>query len=112
MTPGSRAVHDDPGLQPERTVLAWNRTTLAVAAVGLLALRLGAQRGVDVSALVGAVIGMVLLVVANQSRRHRRSVMGIASGRVEPSTSAVLGVGIGSLLLGLTTLVLIIAHRG
>lgn len=112
MSPGTRVVHDDPGLQPERTLLAWSRTTLAVAAVGLLALRLGVQSGVDVSALVLVVIGMVLLVVANQSRRHRRSVTGITTGQVEPSTSAVLGVGTGSLLLGLTTLVLILTHRG
>lgn len=112
MRPGSRVLHDDPGLQPERTLLAWSRTTLAVAAVGLLALRLGVQNGVDVSAIVLVVIGMVLLVVANQTRRHRRNVIGITIGRVEPSSSAVLGVGIGSLLLGLTTLVLIVTHRG
>lgn len=64
----------DPGLQPERTALAWRRTALAVtvgAAVGarLLAPALGP------AALVAGVLGVaagVLLLVAS-GRRGRRT---------------------------------------
>ncbi|EMP7137125.1 TPA: DUF202 domain-containing protein [Serratia marcescens] len=35
----------DPGLQPERTRLAWGRTALTMAVVGLLSLRAGMVSG-------------------------------------------------------------------
>ncbi|SDC07297.1 Uncharacterized membrane protein YidH, DUF202 family [Raineyella antarctica] len=105
-------VHDDPGLQPERTQLAWVRTTLSFMAVGLLALRLGVTAGIDVSAIILVIVAVVVLVVANDARRHRRSVHGINQGVVEPATSAVLVVGGGMLLLELITLVLIVGARG
>jgi len=50
----------DPGLQPQRTSLAWSRTGLAIFVNALLALRASAQSG---QALL-AVLGIVLLVAA------------------------------------------------
>lgn len=41
ISPDSALRQRDPGLQAERTALAWNRTGLAVFANGLLALRSG-----------------------------------------------------------------------
>ncbi|MCP9971095.1 DUF202 domain-containing protein [Actinomadura madurae] len=34
----------DPGAQPERTSLAWSRTTLSLIAAGLLCVRLAPRR--------------------------------------------------------------------
>jgi hypothetical protein len=48
-------VSRDPGLQPERTVLAWRRTALTVTIVTALATRL---------ALIGGTVGGVVAVLS------------------------------------------------
>lgn len=101
--------HEDPGLQPERTRMAWSRTTLALAVVGLLALRQGVESGLDVTLLVLVVLVLVSLVVFNHTRRHRRSVIGITQEWLEPPTSAVLGLGIGTVVLEVIALTVILA---
>jgi uncharacterized membrane protein YidH (DUF202 family) len=50
----------DPGLQPQRTALAWNRTALAVCVNALLVLRLGEQS----HQVLTTVLGIFLLVAA------------------------------------------------
>ncbi|MDQ0983606.1 DUF202 domain-containing protein [Streptomyces sp. V2I9] len=72
----------DPGLQPERTRLAWRRTTLSATVVVLLAARqalhsgatAGAPAGVALSAL--AWLGFLLAA-------HRRMVV-LGAARPEP----------------------------
>ncbi len=61
----------DPGLQPERTVLAWRRTALHYTVVALLATRLAVVR--DRPAGLVAAVGLWLAaVVVCQCRRSRR----------------------------------------
>ncbi|MDE9364386.1 DUF202 domain-containing protein [Luteipulveratus sp. YIM 133132] len=58
MTPGHGV--PDPGMQAERTALAWRRTALSVAVASLGALRIGSTTG----SAVGIVLGLVALAWA------------------------------------------------
>lgn len=57
----------EPGLQPERTVLAWQRTVFSVLVVALVAVRLAFVRGEAVFmmiSVVAAILGLALVVIS------------------------------------------------
>lgn len=97
----------DPGLQAERTTLAWRRTALAGTAVVMLAARLaatgvGRPAGLMLTAL--AVLGWpALLAVA--FRRLR----GMGPGRAPPTARAV---GLVALTVGYAALGIVLVLAG
>jgi putative membrane protein len=77
----------DPGLQPERTALAWRRTALAILASSLVAARILAELFGPWAALLGllgvALAAWLLASVHGRYRRHHESLTGSAEpGRV------------------------------
>lgn len=79
-----RAIRD-PGLQAERTALAWGRTALALAANALLLLRAGyiARDAAIVALGAGLVLVTLLVLGLTQSRRRR-----LADPQSQPATPA------------------------
>jgi uncharacterized membrane protein YidH (DUF202 family) len=92
----------DPGLQPERTGLAWRRTMISLAVVSLAGVRFLHSEGawLFVPVLVGLVAAIALLV---GSERRYRSRQVRAGGLLVPLTAAT------TLLLGAAAAVYVLA---
>ena len=83
-------LHEDPGLQPERTVMSWGRTLLALFVASMMFLRWYPTEGpiTLVPALLCAVAGMIIHVT--QRRRYAVQSEGISRERVRADVWAVL----------------------
>ncbi|MDA3805261.1 MULTISPECIES: DUF202 domain-containing protein [unclassified Clavibacter] len=93
----------DPGLQPERTALAWRRTALALVVGSLFGLRaLPALLGP--AGLVVAAAGVIaaLAVLATAHLRYRRVHRILTAGPAGPGTTALPGGALPALVAALT----------
>ncbi|MFJ3585499.1 DUF202 domain-containing protein [Streptomyces sp. NPDC090127] len=68
---GSAAPARDPGLQPERTRLAWRRTTLACTVVAVLAAKSAISDEITAAGVAGAAL-IALVWVGFLAVAHRR----------------------------------------
>lgn len=109
----------DPGLQPERTELAWRRTALAIAVGSLLSLRvfpLVLPSGAEGWGLVPGVLGVgtaALLWIAARRRQRRRTAVLTARARGPlpggglPLALTVFATGFGIVALALVAVTLL-----
>lgn len=92
--------HNDDGLQPERTLLAWGRTLLSMLVASLFLLRWLPIHGVLAAGMIGATLVVAVLIWVSQQHRYRHRVAGMTSARLAPDATAVLGLGAMVTLLG------------
>jgi uncharacterized membrane protein YidH (DUF202 family) len=94
----------DPGLQPERTALAWRRTALALVAGSLLGLRaLPTLLGSAGLVMAAAGVILALAVLATAHRRYRRVHRILTAGPADPDRPVPLpGGALPALVAALT----------
>ncbi|MEV5827462.1 DUF202 domain-containing protein [Spirillospora sp. NPDC052242] len=88
----------DRGAQPERTALAWSRTTLALVVAGLFCVRL-APSAVGAATAAAVVCGAAALQVRRTRANLRRRGERLARGaRIADAESVLLTTGLTILL--------------
>lgn len=109
----------DPGLQPERTELAWRRTALAIAVGSLLSLRVfplvlpaGAGGWGLVPGVVGVGVAALLWIAARRRQRRTTAVLtsrasGPLPGGGLPLVLTAFTSGFGLVALGLVAVTLL-----
>lgn len=86
----SHPPHRDPGLQPERTVMSWGRTMLALTVVSCGYLRWWPYHGAWVLIPMGMAMLAAGAIYVTQRIRYRKQGVGIAAERVRADVWAVL----------------------
>ncbi|MDO4918072.1 DUF202 domain-containing protein [Kocuria sp.] len=107
--PPAARCHEDPGLQPERTVLSWGRTMMALCTAAALYLRWLPAHGPFVLSLFTVALLLALGIYVTQRMRYRRSTVGLHGENLTPDVVAVFVTAGACLLLGalgITTMLL------
>jgi uncharacterized membrane protein YidH (DUF202 family) len=102
--------HGDAGLQPERTDLAWRRTTMSLIVAAAVFLRWMPHHGLFVGTLIVGAILTACGITITRKRRFHRAVHGIQRENVLPDTSstAAVAAGVAALAaLGIYTVLLL-----
>jgi putative membrane protein len=96
----------DPGLQSERTAMAWQRTALGIGGVSALVLR---QGGGDPLASAPGVVGLVaaVLLLVLVERRYVRTHRHVEDGNHPMGPGLVRALGWGTALLAVGALAVV-----
>ncbi|WP_327237343.1 DUF202 domain-containing protein [Streptomyces sp. NBC_01317] len=87
MSAGDQDRARDPGLQPERTGLAWRRTTLACTVVAVLAARQAVHHGGTTTGVVG--ISLTVVVWLGFVALTHRRLIALTTAEPRPLSRAV-----------------------
>ena len=107
--PPAAPVHQDPGLQPERTVLSWGRTAIALFAAALVFLRWLPHYGPWILVLIGVAGTIAASIYATQRSRYSARVRGVVAERFHPDVAAIFWTSGSVLLMGILGLIILLA---
>lgn len=85
--------HDDPGLQPERTLLAWRRTLMTLLVVCTIFLRWIPHYGLIALLPVSLSLMAGLLIQLALNARYRKSTKGLKQERIPAPFREVVVLG-------------------
>ncbi|WP_202988097.1 DUF202 domain-containing protein [Pseudomonas typographi] len=92
--------HQDAGLQPERTLLAWRRTLFSLVGASMLFLRWVPQHGPFAASLVALALLAGGGIWLGQWRHYRINVEGISQNRAPSPVLEILALGGTACALG------------
>ena len=101
-------LHLDPGLQPERTVMSWGRTTLSLCVAALVFLRWLPHYGVGILAMIVLALLAAGGIYATQRHRYTVASHGIKSERLRADVVAILAISIAVLSLGVVGILVVV----
>lgn len=102
----------DPGLQIERTALAWMRTCLSLLVVALIAFRFAAHTSITLALGLGAVVVPLALTALWLSwRRYRTSDARLAAGKRLPDALLPVTMTVVTTLTGVLGFVYVMLER-
>lgn len=99
----------DPGLQNERTALAWTRTALALLAASAIVARLALDRiGAAAMAVVLGMIPLALWGLAVSARRYRTAQRALHDESALPDARLPVAMTLLTVLIGLAELLYVL----
>lgn len=101
--------HGDPGLQPERTSLAWGRTMLALVTASALFLRWLPHHGLPILLLFAVSAGAALAIYLTQRRRYGAKSHGVSREHVDADITAVIWTAFTGIALGVLGIGVVLA---
>lgn len=90
----------DPGLQPERTVFAWNRAMVSFLVVSAVFLRWLPHYGIGMILLIAVSSSMALGILLSQRARYRRMALWVKHEKVQADVVAALMTTLALCALG------------
>ena len=106
----------DPGLQPERTELAWRRTSLSIAIGSLVAMRLLPVALEDIAWIVPCLGGVAFAAVLWMLAEHRFRATNAALLSQErmplPGASLMLALAVFTAIFGAVAVGIVLVHVG
>ncbi|MDN4643044.1 DUF202 domain-containing protein [Arthrobacter sp. PsM3] len=112
--PRPAPVHQDPGLQPERTDLAWRRTSFTLITAACIFLRWVPHYGWFAGTLVAASLVVALGIALTQRRRYHHHASGIGGAAMAANvrgTAAIAGSVVVLAGLGIFTVLYLPLQR-
>jgi len=85
--------HDDPGLQPERTLLAWRRTLMTLLVVCTIFLRWIPHFGLIALLPIIVTLAAAILIQIGLNARYRKSAKGLKQERIPAPLREVAVLG-------------------
>lgn len=102
--------HEDSGLQPERTILAWARTTVSFFVAAAIFLRWLPHYGPQLGVLVILAAAAAIAIYASQRRRYAEQARGLSRQAIRADVSAVFWMTAVVVLVGIAGVWIVVAE--